>query len=415
MTNMRTTFLIATSTVLLLTLAWGCHSTDDRLGYEVPRAPAGTLGVPEAGADGAANPDASSEVLYCPTSECAVGFTTCAASRFLCDTNLLSDPDNCGACGHACPRATGREHFLCVEGECTMLCSTGNNSLPFYDCDGLVDNGCEVVPNNDDHCGGCNIKCDTATDPTQACLSYFDKNNQFVFSCGCPSELTFCNFQCVDTRFDDKNCGACGNECSPTGGPQPTPPNGYYGCENQQCDSFKCNRFYLNCDGEIENGCEVMAVSDDNCGGCGIQCEAGTRCLLDPDSVPRCMCDPGTSLCVTGRNQSVGFDLGYCADFGNDDENCGGCGVECQVGTPWYLPFPGGREYCIGGSCQLRCVEGYDDCNHSPTDGCETNTLSDPRNCGGCGIECDLAAGQACAGGRCMVAPCPPDEPETAR
>ncbi|MBX3199527.1 MAG: hypothetical protein KF850_12020 [Labilithrix sp.] len=406
---MRTPSVVASAAALSLVLAWGCDSSDDRLGYETA-GPAPVFGAADAGAD----PDAGPGALYCATSECSFGFTTCASSRFLCDVNLLSDRDNCGACGNACPKETNNSTFLCIDGACVMDCKT---SPQHYDCDGIVDNGCETWPTNDEHCGACNVKCDPSTDPTQACAQYFAKNGDWVFQCGCPSDLTFCDARCVDTNNDDDSCGACGASCNPDGGPQPTPANAYYGCASQECGAFKCKALYLDCDGQRANGCEVMAVTDDNCGACGIQCDAGTRCLLDPEGVPRCMCDPGTSLCVTGRDEERAFDRGYCADFGNDNDNCGGCGVKCKTGSPFVLPFPGAREYCVGGSCALRCVEGNADCNHSLTDGCETDTFSDPRNCGGCGIECDLAAGQACAGGRCMLAPCDDDDDdvETAR
>jgi hypothetical protein len=31
---------------------------------------------------------------------------------------------------------------------------------------------------------------------------------------------------------------------------------------------------------------------------------------------------------------------------------------------------------------------------------------SDPRNCGACGVRCDLSIGQPCVDGACLEAPC---------
>ncbi|MDF2697366.1 MAG: hypothetical protein K0S65_5749, partial [Labilithrix sp.] len=64
------------------------------------------------------------------------------------------------------------------------------------------------------------------------------------------------------------------------------------------------------------------------------------------------------------------------------------------------------RAVCDYGICKLACGMRWANCNGNVDDGCEVDIFSDPRNCGGCGISCDVAAGQACAGGRCVVEPC---------
>ncbi|AKU96570.1 hypothetical protein AKJ09_03234 [Labilithrix luteola] len=404
---MHTRSIVTSTTVLLLLLAWGCDSSDDRLGFEPAEQPA-AFGAGDASPDADPDADASWGTKYCPTSACAFGYTTCASSRFLCDTNLLTDANNCGACGHACPKTTDEYSFACIGGECVMKCPEDPARL---DCDGIVDNGCETWPTTNEHCGACNVTCDVSTDPTHACTNT-TINYAVVIQCGCPNGLLFCNGYCVDPNADD-HCGGCAVTCDPNGGPQPNPPKAHYGCVGQQCGKLKCETLYLDCDGNQANGCEVHGISDENCGACGIACGDGTHCIVNTDGFPQCMCEAGTSLCVTATD-GHGLTQGYCADFGSDDRNCGGCGVECFHGAPIGLPLPGGLEACVHGSCELRCVEGNADCNDSPTDGCETNTFSDPRNCGGCGIQCDLAAGQACAGGHCMLAPCKTDE-ETAR
>jgi hypothetical protein len=54
---------------------------------------------------------------------------------------------------------------------------------------------------------------------------------------------------------------------------------------------------------------------------------------------------------------------------------------------------------CTSGHCGQVCSPGYADCNASPFDGCETNILTDPHNCGGCSMVC--GPGQTCSGGVC--------------
>lgn len=57
-----------------------------------------------------------------------------------------------------------------------------------------------------------------------------------------------------------------------------------------------------------------------------------------------------------------------------------------------------GVAFCADGDCHVdRCISGFGDC---VVDGlCDTNLLTDPGNCGGCG--------SACAEGRCMDGSCP--------
>lgn len=69
----------------------------------------------------------------------------------------------------------------------------------------------------------------------------------------------------------------------------------------------------------------------------------------------------------------------------------------------------GGSQICLYGECKQICNADRADCNGSSVDGCETSINSDPKNCGGCGVTCDLASGQACVLGHCVVEPCETD------
>ena len=52
------------------------------------------------------------------------------------------------------------------------------------------------------------------------------------------------------------------------------------------------------------------------------------------------------------------------------------------------------------------CAQGTADCNPL-TIGCETDTLNDAANCGGCGVSFACGAGNLCMNGSCAIATCP--------
>jgi len=365
-----------------------------------------TVGIAnEAGAPIFAAPDASAEedatdgiLSYCPSNKCPDGWTTCPNSRFPCDVNILRDVDNCGACGNACPRNGLTDNFACNKGACVADCNANDYWL---DCDGLPDNGCETsTSSNDKNCGACGKVC---SDPAMPCVGQDDGN----YDCGCPPDKRFCptpNPRCVP-KSDNDNCGACGLKCPTRINGAPAPPNATYGCENEQCGALKCKGSTGNCDGRIENGCETPLDTNDNCGACGNACPDGQACRVGLDAKVRCMCPPGRTFCAVG---TVGnLEAGECVDVATDQDNCGACGVSCA--DMHITNYADSSATCRFGSCVAVCNVGFADCNHSEVDGCEVNTNSDPRNCGGCGILCDAVAGQACVAGRCVVEPCSVD------
>jgi len=87
---------------------------------------------------------------------------------------------------------------------------------------------------------------------------------------------------------------------------------------------------------------------------------------------------------------------GACVDTGFDPLNCGACGVRCTAGAPHT------RAQCFGGRCEMPCEDGYQSCNSSLADGCETYVLgSDRNNCGSCRGTCAPSA--ICVAGRCRT------------
>ncbi|AKV03306.1 hypothetical protein AKJ09_09969 [Labilithrix luteola] len=328
---------------------------------------------------------------YCPSNQCPKGRTNCPTSRFPCDVDLLTDTNNCGACGVVCPSNGNGATYDCVNGKCALTCQT---SSYVGDCDGIVDNGCETSLLTNDNCVTCGRKCD----PAKPCV---DRAFNDV-DCGCHDDQTYCPdapyLKCIDTRADDTNCGACGNVCDPTAGGAPSYPNAYYGCEKSACGALKCVPYTGDCDNAVTNGCETSLLTKTNCGGCGLACPSGQECRLNEFQQPTCMCPEGETFCGTCITPELC--IGRCYDLTSEKSACGACGNPCT--------FDGnhGAGACVYGVCKLRCYQGWADCNGNSGDNCEVNIDADPENCGGCGIVCDAVAGQACVGGRCVVEPC---------
>ena len=341
--------------------------------------------------DAAADADARL-TAYCPSSECPPGWTTCPDSRFPCDTNILTDSRNCGGCGMACPEGSALDGFMCLEGSCKLQCDA---ALRYKDCDGVVDNGCESPHQDPNNCGACGVACDVGVQ----CIT--QKRGGTEVGCGCPAGQAYCTLWCTDTTGDDTNCGACGNVCDRTGGAGATQySHAYYGCLTSECGHFKCEPRYANCDGEKENGCETSTLTNENCGGCGQACAPGQQCVLDSQDNPFCACKDGLTFCQTGQQE--GLPKGLCVDTKTNVDHCGACFADCSPAMVTYND----RVVCDYGKCKVLCVDDHADCNGAESDGCEVDTKSDPRNCGGCGVSCDLSIGQACVAGNCVVVPC---------
>ncbi|AKU95072.1 Tryptophan synthase alpha chain [Labilithrix luteola] len=331
-------------------------------------------------------------VKACIGTECTWPHATCddgAVAR--CNVDLLTDNNNCGACGHVCSNyAPLYVATRCSNGQCKPFCSQSG----LLDCNGLIDDGCETqIAIDANNCGSCGNKCADG----QPC------NNGV---CGCAPGQVICNGQCVDIASDRNNCGACGNVC-PIGSkpcdPKDIPPNSKYTCSQGVCGKFVCNGGFADCNGDMAfgcgstDGCETDIIYDaNNCGGCGNKCAPGQFCRLGPGGRPTCLCGPGETACG-----AIGSPTGniYCYDLSNDPNNCGACGHVCPTA-------PNATAVCKSGICGLKCPANRADCNGSWADGCEIDLLTNMNNCGACGNACDSDAGQPCINGSCLMVEC---------
>jgi hypothetical protein len=113
----------------------------------------------------------------------------------------------------------------------------------------------------------------------------------------------------------------------------------------------------------------------------------------------------GASSCVSDDSQARGLapvpartaEAGADAACGSlsDPKNCGGCGTACSAG-------PNATATCTNGACTLTCAPLFGDCDGNPANGCERSVSEISTSCGSCT--------HSCAGGLCSLGRCVPNE-----
>jgi hypothetical protein len=143
------------------------------------------------------------------TDECNGGFKDCNNDPLKdgCESNVATDPMNCGDCGRACSNQNVMT-LMCSNGVCTSTCANG-----FADCDGdLRTDGCEAQLGTVMHCGGC-TPCPMVQNGSPKCV-----NNQCQLTCqqdwmDCDQSIqTGCE---TNVKNNSASCGKCGNVCGP--------------------------------------------------------------------------------------------------------------------------------------------------------------------------------------------------------
>jgi len=299
------------------------------------------------------------------------------------------DVQSCGSCGTLCSVQGGTPR--CSDGACIVSDCDASHS----DCDRSYATGCEYAnagfQSDVANCGRCGQAC-TVLNGTAACVS------GTCAIAGCSSSHADCNtlagdgceYDTAGFSTDRNNCGGCGVKCAAT-----------ELCQAGKCVMSSCPVGKADCSAP-SGDCETsILISAGNCGGCGIACappHAAGVCSAGVCAVGTC--SPGFSDC----NGLAGDGCEYAvAGFAADPDNCGACGVSCQLVN--------GSGTCIAGACQLSgCRPGFSDCDGVASNGCEyaeTGFASDAKHCGGCGTVCSAPnASGVCANGSCSMGAC---------
>ena len=289
--------------------------------------------------------------------------SSCPDGQVPCNNQCVSienDLNHCGACNFACSFDNG--YGLCADGVCHFAaCLAG-----YGNCDGGIlsyqvpeheniepDDGSDTGDDGDasdpDNGGG------DVANPEED-WSSIDRGN------GCETPLL----------SDRNNCGSCGVVCDYM--------NADTECVDGKCVIKSCNSGYLNCDGNIPNGCELNVTNNvNNCGACGKKCtfaNASAKCEKSTCAINKC--NSGYGDCDKKANN------GCEKNFKTDVNNCNGCGKKCSVSC-----FPGKscNKKCESGKCcftgqvaksykkdKVSCCSGYTRYKYTKKDGCGSDT-----------------------------------------
>lgn len=146
--------------------------------------------------------------------------------------------------------------------------------------------------------------------------------------------------------------------------------------------------------GTEQKACEGACVDmSDPAFGCGA--EACAPCDV-ANATAACAGTQCVIASCTGTfdNCNNSSDDGCESDPMTDPSNCGGCGNACIA--------PHATPTCEDGTCAVgECAPDWEDCDGTVENGCEANLLNDPANCGGCAAPCN--AFEACQNGQCVL------------
>ena len=347
----------------------------------------------------AAPPDAAVDVALDTALDVAVDVAVDVALDVAVDAPVDSGPPRCvgdtdcagNPAGAVCDVASGR---------CVGCVASADTCPAAQHCD-AASNTCVAGCRSDEGCtttadaGVARTRCDTTARACVECVTNdhcapgtLCVGNTCVPGCSagsaCPTSQVCCGGACVDTRSNTAHCGVCDTRCMA--------PNATAACMNGACAIGACAAPFGDCDTNPANGCEVTSTSDrNNCGGCGITCDASQTCQAGVCSAP---------VCTAPMANCDGLGATGCeVDTSNTAAHCGACNHACG--------FPNAAADCVAGACTFTvCNTGYGDIDGVASNGCEVNFNTDPLHCGGQNRACTVPAnGSAtCTAGVCGVA-----------
>lgn len=313
--------------------------------------------------------------------------------------------ENCGVQGNNCTRLTGWRDGICVSHRCVMTGCVEGYHLSGNECIADTASCCGAACED---CGSGRV-CDNGACATTC--------TEPLVMCGAADGVLVC----VNTQTSLTDCGGCGNVCTTenvAGGASVS-------CVQSRCAATSCETGYHWNDGVCEQD------DTENCGSHGYACAAAKsgwldgRCELQACVATACMagyhlsdgvcvadtsdcCGPEclactgatfcslgvcTSTCSESQQTCEAGEKVYCASVQSDNDNCGSCGMPCDVSKVENST----ETTCVGGVCEaIRCAVGY-----HPYEGvCEADTV---EHCGVSRAICGASnADNRCTGGACV-------------
>ena len=319
--------------------------------------------------------------VTCPTGKvCVSGVcaASCLAGQELCDNFCVvlatTNMSECGVCVEGFADCDGRIDNGCevnLIANNMMACETC--APGFANCDGRWDNGCEVNLNSDRmHCGACGERCPTG----QVCAA-----GECLASCLVGQ--VYCDSQCVTPSTSNQNCGATGtdNSCTNAG-------------TNCTATGRTCSGGSCVCQPDwIFNPSQSRCLDPSSNATCGATASSvGTNCTTTSRicSGGSCICQPGW---VFNTSQSK------CLDPSSNAT----CGATASSGGTLC---PSGQ-ICNGSTCAASCLSGqvYCDsrCVTPSTDSTNCGATGTATTCTNAGTNCNFStSGRTCVNGLCV-------------
>jgi hypothetical protein len=266
-----------------------------------------------------ANADETCATGTCEVATCTGGWDDCDSDELSCETPLGTTAD-CGACDADCDLDNAIAG--CGGSPGSFACEIAACEQVYYlDCDASDGTGCEVDSRSDaEDCGSCGNDC---TDDPHVAVAHCQDSACVIDDCAVGYDDCSSAPGCETTLGASPNCGGCGDDCSALAHTTAT------ACTAYECAITSCQDGWASCDDDDATGCETHIWSPANCGGCASQndnqvctnlpnvttssCGAGT-CVIDT-------CAPGWVNCdgdvANGCEQSLAT-VGPCFP----DTNC---------------------------------------------------------------------------------------------
>jgi hypothetical protein len=213
----------------------------------------------------AANGTASCNNRVCQIAKCDAGYANCAGGYADgCESNIQSDTSHCGGCNKPC--SVSNATAKCDAGTCAI----NNCSGTFRDCDSSPGNGCEInIATNPQNCGGCGPA-------GQNCATKYANATSTCFASACTAPSCVASYDdCTGGTADGcetdittlDHCGDCDVTCE-------TQHASSTACSSGACNPV-CEPGWAKCSNP-EQGCATQLGTVSNCTKCGESCAGST-------------------------------------------------------------------------------------------------------------------------------------------